>query len=256
MFYNFIGFLTLIKKETRRYMKVYIQALLAPLFSNLLFLGIFGAALRDRSIDIPNVDYLSFILPGLCLMGASLAAFSNPSSSIIIQKYNGTLQDINSYPLTSLEKTLAYVLSATIRGIIVGIATLIASIPFLGWQMSSLPLFILHLLLATLFFSAMGLIAGLIAKDFEYITFLITFIITPLAYFGGVFFEIKNLPQVFQYLSLLNPLVPMVSSIRYSYLGFSSANELLNFFIILILTTTALIISNQLIKKGVGLISK
>ena len=254
MFYNKIGVFTLIKRETNRYMKVYVQALLAPLFSNLLFLGVFGAALNNRAVGIEGVDYLSFMVPGLCMMGAIMSSFTNSSSSLIIQKYNGSIQDINSYPLTAIEKVFAYVLSGTIRGVVVGVATFLASIPFVGFTMAHPFLFFIALFLSSTFFSSLGLVVGLHAKDFEYISFMVTFIITPLTYFGGVFFEITSLPNVLQKISFLNPVVPMVQVIRYGYLGLTESN--INISIIMMTLTVMILVymSYLMMKKGIGLV--
>jgi len=93
MFYNPTGFLTLTKREIHRFFKVYLQTVLAPLLTNILFLGVFGATFKTRSVGIEGVDYLSFLVPGLCAMGAIFAAYQNPSSSIVAQKYQGIIQD-------------------------------------------------------------------------------------------------------------------------------------------------------------------
>src|SRR4030042_4919668 len=134
LFYNLVGFYTLLKREISRFMKVYIQTLVAPLLSNILFLGIFGGMLKTREVGIDGVGYLSYLVPGLCAMGAIFSAFQNPAFSLIPQKYTNTVYDLNSYPLTNFEKVFAFILGGTIRGFLIGILTYLATILFIGYN--------------------------------------------------------------------------------------------------------------------------
>ena len=219
MFYNFYGMYMLSRREIMRFMKVYIQTIIAPILSNMLFLGVFGGALRNREISIEGVDYLHFLIPGLCAMGAIMSAVQNPSSSMIIQKFQNLIQDLNSYPLTTSEKLMAFSIGGAVRGTMVGTLTYLASIPFVGYEISSPFLFIGMLFLVSLIFSFIGVIIGLVFENFDRLTFVMSIVLTPLVYFGGVFFEISNLPGILSKIAVYNPIFPLIDSVRWSYIG-------------------------------------
>jgi ABC-2 type transport system permease protein len=253
LFYNFTGFLTLLKREISRFMKFYVQTLLAPLLSNMLFLGVFGGMLKTRSTGIEGVGYLSFLVPGLSAMGAIFAAFQNPSFSIIAHKYQDTLKDLNSYPLSIFEKVLAFVLGGTFRGILIGTLTYIATIYFIGYRVESPILFFSVLTAISFIFSSIGVIVGLFLNSFERMNFILSIILTPMAYFGGVFFEVSQLPGFFSKLTYINPLYPMISMLRYAYLGINGNNNILNMVYIFIISVSTFMAACYLFKKGLGL---
>ncbi len=253
LLYNKTGFTTLLKREIRRFTKVYIQTLLAPLLSNLLFLGIFGGMLKTRDVGIQGVGYLSFLVPGLSAMGALFAAFQNPSSSIIAQKYQDTLKDMNSYPLSVCEKVLAFVIGGTIRGVLIGALTYIATIYFVGYNIVHPWIFFFMLTVISFIFSSLGLIAGLSLKTMESMSFLLSIVLTPLAYFGGLFFEISKLPGIISKFAFINPLFPMINLLRFGYLGVHEGNIIKQILYISIIGIIAYGAAFYSFKKGVGL---
>lgn len=252
-FYNPIGFKTLISREISRFMKVYIQTLLAPLLSNMLFLGVFGGMMRTRQIGIEGVDYLSFLVPGLCVMGAFMNAYQNPSSSIMIQKYQNIIQDLNSYPMSIFEKVLAFIVGGTFRGVLVGVLTYIATIFFVGYHINSPLLFFFMLIVVSWIASCFGVVTGLAVKTFDQGTFILTIILTPLTYFGGVFFEVTKLPGILGKLALFNPIFPLVDLARYGYIGILEGNMIMNIIYVLILALISLFFAYWLFSKGTGL---
>ncbi len=253
LFYNRIGFLALLKREISRFMKVYIQTLLAPLLSNMLFLGVFGGMLRTRQVGIEGVGYLSFLVPGLAAMGAIFAAFQNPSFSIIAQKYQDTLKDLNTYPLSTFEKVMAFVIGGTFRGLLIGILTYIATIFFVGYRIEHPAVFFLVLTIISFIFACLGLIAGLALDNFERMNFLLAIILTPMAYFGGVFFEVSKLPGVFSNLAYVNPLFPMINLTRFGYLGVYEGNAVLQSLFIALTLIFAFSGAYYYFRKGLGL---
>ena len=253
LFYNRIGFITLFKREIKRFMKVYIQTLLAPLLSNMLFLGVFGGMLKTREVGIEGVGYLSFLVPGLCAMGAIFAAFQNPSFSIISQKYQDTLKDLNSYPLSIFEKVLAFVLGGTFRGVLIGILTYGAAIYFIGYPIKHPLLFLLMLTVISFIFSSVGLFAGLALDSFEKMNFYLAIVLTPMVYFGGVFFEVSKLPGVFSKLAFINPLFPMINLLRFSFLGVHEGDIIIQLIYIAVISSVTFGIAYHSFKKGVGL---
>ena len=251
--YNKTGFFTMVKREIHRFMKVYIQTLLAPLLSNMLFLGVFGGMLKTREVGIEGVSYLSFLVPGLAAMGAIFASFQNPSFSIIAQKYQETIKDLNGYPLSTIEKVLAFVLGGTFRGVLIGTLTYIATIFFVGYHIEHVFVFFLMLTVVSFTFSSLGVVVGLFLDNFERMNFILAIILTPMAYFGGVFFEVSKLPGVLSNIAYFNPLFPMINLIRYGYLGVYEGNLLIQIPFVLITGIVAFSAAYYFFKKGVGL---
>lgn len=250
LFYNRIGFLTLLRREISRFMKIYIQTLLAPLLSNVLFLGVFGAMIKTRGTGIAGIDYLHFLVPGLCAMGAIFAAFQNPAFSIVAQKYQDILKDINSYPITTFEKVLSFVMGGTFRGVLIGILTYISAIYFTGYHIEKPALFLLMLTVISSVFASAGVAAGLLLETFEKINFILSIILTPMAYFGGVFFEVTKLHGTLVY---LNPLFPLINLLRYSYLGIYEGALLIQSVYIMLLVLVSFSAAYILFKRGTGL---
>ena len=253
IFYNRVGFITLLNREIRRFMKVSVQTILAPLISNILYLGIFGGMLSTRQAGIDGVNYLHFLVPGLATMGAIFAAFQNPAFSIISHKFQNTIQDLNSYPISNLEKSLAFILGGTFRGVLVGLLTYAATIFFVGWEIEYPVRFLIALSATSFFFASAGLVSGLLLNSFEKMNFVLSIVIRPMAYLGGVFFEISKLPGMLSGIRLFNPIYPLVNITRYAYLGIFEGNIRLHFLISLALILGAVFTAVHLFKKGYGI---
>ncbi len=252
LFYNPAGFLTLFFKEMRRFVKVSVQTIVAPLLSNILYLIIFGEMLRARSTEISGTSFLLYIVPGLVEMGAIFAAFMNPASSISSQKYQKTIQDMNSYPISNIEKALAFILGGTFRGLLIGILTYAAAGFFVGFTIEFPILFWGMIMVTSFVFAAVGLICGLLSKNNEILTFFLSIVITPLVYLGGVFFEISSLPGPLTYIRYINPVYPLVNIARYAYLGNAEGNILIQSIAVSIISVFCLWIATYCIKKGYG----
>lgn len=253
IFYNRTGFKTLFNREIHRFMKVFVQTILAPLISNILYLGIFGGMLKTRQVGIDGVSYLHFLVPGLVTMSGIFASFQNPAFSIISQKFQNTIQDLNSYPISNIEKSLAFILGGTFRGVMVGILTYAATIIFVGWKIKYPLLFLISLGTTSLIFASLGLIAGLILNNFEKMNFILSIIITPLAYLGGVFFEISKLPGMLSGIRFINPIYPLVNIMRYAYLGVFEGEIFLHVFIAVALVISTFLTATYIFKRGYGI---
>ncbi len=253
VFYNKVGFITLLGREIQRFMKVPVQTILGPLISNILYLGIFGGMLRTRQVGIEGVNYLQFLVPGLASMGAIFAAFQNPSFSLISQKFQNTIQDINSYPISNLEKSLAFILGGTFRGVLVGLLTYASTIVFIGFELAHPLLFLISLGATSFLFASFGLIAGLVLDNFERMDFLLSIIITPLAYLGGVFFEISKLPGLLPAIRFINPIYPLVSITRAVYLGIFDGSIYWQIGIAAVMIIGSFLTAVTLFEKGIGI---
>lgn len=251
--YNPLGMWTLMKREVHRFLKVYLQTVISPLISNLLYLAIFGGTLSSRHITIGHVGYLKFLVPGLCVMGVILSSFQNPSFSIVAHKFQNTIMDFNSYPLSHFEKLVGFIFGGTCRGILIGGVTYLATIPFAGAWMVHPIWFFISLVFVGITFSAIGVISGLCVKTFEGTNFFLSIILTPITYLAGVFFQVSSLPGVLSKIALFNPLFPLVSSVRYMYLGVSEGNIVINISYALGVMFFFCIVAYIFIQKGIGL---
>jgi ABC-2 type transport system permease protein len=220
-------FYSLLRKEVKRFLKVSIQTVLTPLVSSLLYLLIFGVSL-GAYIQMKNgVTYLEFLIPGLVMMGCLNNAFQNSSSSIIVAKFGGDLEDLKVAPISYLQIISAVAIGGLVRGTLVGTVTFIVGSVFCNYSVGHFlaiqhPLWlILFILVGGLAFSLLGLAAAFWAKNFDQMAAVNSFILLPLMYLGGVFFSINNLHPFWQALASVNPLLYFINGVRYGILGVS-----------------------------------
>lgn len=223
-------FLSLLWREIRRFMKVVVQTVLAPLINSSLYLLIFGVSL-GRSIDLGrDVPYLAFLIPGLVMMGCLNNAFSNASSSVVGSKFQGELEDYKVSPLNYSQIVWALGLGGLARGLMVAVVTFIVGQAFyfnqLGVFLSvqNWPLLLLFLSIGGLSFAMMGLSVALWANTFDHLSAFGSFILLPLIYLGGVFYSIDTLPAFWQVISRFNPLLYLINGVRYAILGVSDVS--------------------------------
>ncbi len=248
---NYIPFYTLFKKEVDRFLKIYVQTILSPLLTNILFLWVFWWMFKTRSIWIEWVDYLSFLVPWLCAMWAITSSFQTPSFSLIISKFQNTIQDLNSYPISSFGKSMAYILAWSFRGFLVWFLTYISTIVFVWYSIDNWILFFVWIFLISFIFSCLWYILWLYLKDFDKINFALSIVITPLIYFWWVFFEITKLPWIFSKIAFLNPIFPLVDFLRFSYIWKSEWVVLFDVWYILLITFLFYWVAYYMTKRGV-----
>lgn len=246
---NYRGTWTLFMRETRRFMRVYMQTLLAPVISNLLYLAIFGISIQ-RSFSIEGLSYLQFLVPGLIMMGIINNAYQNTSSSLTIMKYQGLITDLASIPLKKIEILIAMASSATLRGLLVGIVTLITASFFVSFPYTSIFVILLSSILVALFFAFAGMIVGIWADEFDRQAFIANFILMPLIFLGGVFYPVSQLPGIFAKISSFNPIVYMIDLLRYGFTGVHEYSLLLGFSVISTFTLIAGLAAFFMLKSG------
>lgn len=207
------------RREVARYLNVWGQTVVPPVVSAALFLFVFGHALGDRIGDFGGVPYLTFLVPGLVVMGAVQSAYSNTGSSLFDARRAGYIQDVLTSPLADWQILVAYTASAASRGLLVGGLTLLIALPVgSGWTFDW-PLFVAVLVLSSLLFALLGMVAGLLASRWDHVFVPITFILTPLVFLGGVFYPVGDLPPGLQTASRFNPILYIVDVQRASVLG-------------------------------------
>ncbi len=212
-------FLTLFKKEIKRFLAVGSQTLLAPVVSASLYLVIFGMSLGKRISIVPEFSYAQFVIPGLILMGVINNSFANVSSSLFMSRYLGNIVDLLVTPITALQFIAAYTLAAMFRGLLVGGVIFLVSTFFAALPWVHLPEAIGVLVLGSFLFSQLGILAAIFSKDFDTLSMYTNFLILPLIYLGGLFYPIRLLPSPWREISHLNPLYYLIEGFRAAVLG-------------------------------------
>jgi ABC-2 type transport system permease protein len=214
---NWTGATTLYMKEVRRFWKVGMQTLAAPVLSSLLFMLIFTVGGRP---PVGGVAYVVFIAPGLIIMAMLNAAFANSSSSLMQAKMMGLTQDFLTPPLSPTEQVCAFALGAATRGIAVGVVTAVAVFVFVPQlRVAHLWAVLYFGLGASLLMGLVGMVTGLWAEKFDHLAAVTTFIVMPLSMLSGTFYTIARLPEPFRSFSHYNPFFYMISGFRYGFTG-------------------------------------
>jgi ABC-2 type transport system permease protein len=225
---SLIPFVSLFRKEVRRWCKVVLQTILAPLVNTGLYLMIFGINL-GKFIDVgEGIPYLIYLIPGLMMMGVLNQSFANSSSSIVISKFHGDLEDLRIAPIRAHTMVWAMSMASAFRGLLVGLVTSLMGVLFIlvqgvPWELT-LPhpfLTLFFLSMGALSFGQLGMTIGFFARNFDQVGAVSTFILLPLTYLGGVFFSLQNLHPFWQKLSEMNPLLYYINGLRYAVIDHS-----------------------------------
>jgi ABC-2 type transport system ATP-binding protein len=246
----YLGAQTLYRKEVKRFLRVPGQTILSPLITTALYFVVFGWSLGGRVREVEGVPYMRFLVPGLVMLGILNNAFLNTSSSLFIMKLQGTIIDLLVTPLGYLEILGAFVTAGTTRALLVGSLTWLTAALFVGFSIPHPFLGLLAALLVSIAFSTAGLLVALWADKFEQVNFIPTFVITPLAFLGGVFYSAAMLPRGFQLVLHLNPIYYMIESMRYSLIGISAEQPWVGFGVLTLLAAGLVVIALLLLKRG------
>lgn len=198
------------RRETARFLNVWGQTVVPPVVSAALSLLVFGHALGDRVGDINGVSYLTFILPGLVVQGALVNSFANTGSSLFDARRAGYIDDVLTSPLRDWQIVVAYTLSGTARGVLIGLLTALLAVPAVDHWDVNVGILIAALLLSNAIFALLGILTGLWASRWDHVFVPQTFVMTPLIFLGGVFYPVSLLSPGLQAASKFNPLVYLV----------------------------------------------
>ncbi|CAN7186527.1 ABC transporter permease [Trinickia sp. LjRoot230] len=244
------GFRTLFYKEILRFWKVSFQTVLAPIITALLYLTIFGHALRDHVEVYAGVEYTSFLIPGLVMMTVLQNAFANSSSSLIQSKITGNLVFVLLPPLTHWEIFGAYVLASAVRGLVVGFGVLVVTIWFVPTSFAA-PLYIVAFaVLGSAILGTLGLIAGIWAEKFDQLAAFQNFLIMPLTFLSGVFYSTHTLPDLWRDVSRLNPFFYMIDGFRYGFFGVSDVDPLASLGVVAVFFALVAVLAMRLVATG------
>ena len=221
---NLRGIFAIYHFEMSRMFRTVSQSIASPVLSTALYFIVFGSAIGSKIGNIDGVNYTSFLVPGLIMLTILNQSVSNASFGIYFPKFSGTIYEILSAPISPIEITCGYVLAAASKSVLVGLIILITSAFFIEITILHPFWMLLFLILMSITFSLFGFIIGIWANDFQKIQLIPSFILTPLTFLGGSFYSIGMLPEFWQKLSYVNPIVYLISSFRWSFYGNSDVN--------------------------------
>lgn len=250
---KFIALQTIVIKEIRRFLRIWIQTILPSAITMTLYFLIMGKFIGSQLNDIDGYTYIEFIAPGLIMMGIITNSYANSVSSFYSSKFQRNVEEMLVSPMPNYIIVLGYMLGGIVRGLLVGIAVTIVALFFTQLKIHSIGIVLITAILTAALFSIAGLINGIFAKSFDDISIIPTFVLTPLTYLGGVFFSVEMLPSFWQKASLVNPILYMVNSFRMGMLGISDVNLSVAILIIVSFTLALFAICLYLLNKGIGI---
>jgi ABC-2 type transport system permease protein len=248
-----IALYTIVRREIRRFTRIWAQTLLPPAITMSLYFIIFGTLIGSRIGEMGGFSYMEFIVPGLIMMSVITNSYSNVVSSFYSAKFQRNVEEMLVSPMPNWVILVGYIMGGMARGIIVGFIVTMLSLFFTDLQVHSLSVVIGVTLLTSILFATGGFINAMLANSFDDVSIVPTFILTPLTYLGGVFYSISLLSDFWQGVSQLNPILYMVSTFRYGILGSSDINIYLSIGVILVFVVSLFCIALNMLSKGKGI---
>lgn len=251
MLFNWTGFYTLIRREVGRTNRVLGQALIAPLVTASLYIFVFGYVLGRNIELIEGIKYISFVFPGIFAMNLILTVFNATSFSIYFMKFQKTIEDMLTLPLSYLELVLSLIVGGVIRAFALSIAISLVAMLF-GVNTLVHPFILLgYIFLVSILFGLIGVIVGIWADNsFEKFGIASNFILTPLTFLGGAFYSINMLPESWQFMVYTNPIFYAVDGVRYALTGYHEASLALGISVLAALSLVALFICIWIFRTG------
>ncbi|MEJ0053977.1 MAG: ABC transporter permease [bacterium] len=249
-----VSFYTILRKGVMRIIRIWSQTLLPSLVTSVLYFAVFGAILGSRIGTIEGVPYILFVVPGLVMLAVITNAYTDVATTFFTSKFfSRNIDEVLVSPTSPVTLIAGYVASGIVRGVLVGILVLLVSLFFALPSIAHPLIVLLFLVLASLVFALGGLINGIYATNFDGITIVPTFVLTPLVYLGGVFYSIGTLPDWWQTATLFNPIFYIVNGFRYGFLGFADVSIFASTGVLVALAGILLAVNWYFIKKGLGL---
>ncbi|MBX2836414.1 MAG: ABC transporter permease [Gammaproteobacteria bacterium] len=248
-----VALFTIVRKEIRRFMRIWVQTLTPPAVNAVLYMLIFGGLIGSRIREMDGVPYMDYIVPGIIMMSIIINSYSNVSSSFFSSKLQMFIEELLVSPVHNFTILLGFVVGGVARGLAVGIIVAVVSLLFTQIVPVNPVLTILVAVLTSVMFALGGLINGVYAKTFDEISIIPNFVLTPLTYLGGIFYSIHLLPEFWQKVSLFNPVLYMINGFRYGILGISDIPIWQSLSVILIFIFMLGTIAMLLLNRGVGI---
>jgi ABC-2 type transport system permease protein len=250
---QFIALITIINKEITRILRIWPQTLIPPVITTSLYFVIFGTYIGSRVGEVQGIPYMSFIMPGLIMLGVINNSYSNVVSSFFGAKFQKFIQEMLVSPTPNWVILLGHACGGVFRGVVIGVIIWMISLFFVPIQIANPLIVVGFIFLTSLLFSLGGLLNGTFARSFDDMFIFPTFVLTPLTYLGGVFYSIKQLPEVWQNVSRLNPILYLVDGFRYGFFGASDINIWLSFGLLIVMIGILFGINWYILNKGIGM---
>lgn len=250
---NWIAFKTLVVKEIRRFMRIWIQTIVPPAVSAVLYMTIFGTLIGTRIGQMDGHPYINFVVPGIIMMSIITNSYSNAVSSFFGAKFQNSIEEMLIAPIHNWVILAGFVVGGVCRGLAVGALVAAVSMFYTRITIENPLITIMVVVLTSTLFAIGGVINSVYAKSFDDISIIPNFVLTPLTYLGGIFYSVKLLPDFWYGVSLLNPVLYMINGFRYGILGSSDFPIWWSFFIIVVFIIVLAAIALHLMNKGVGI---
>lgn len=246
------GLRTIVIREYGRIIRIWAQTLVPSAVTATLYFVIFGSLIGRRIGDMGGFDYRAYLAPGLIMMSVITNSYGNVVSSFFGAKFGKHIEELLVSPLPNWIIVVGYTLGGIIRGVLVGLVVTIVTLLFTHLHIHHVGIIIAAVLLTSAVFSLAGFINAVFAKNFDQINWIPAFVLTPLTYFGGVFYSVSLLPTWAQHISMANPILHMVNAFRYGFLGTSDVSVVNAFAIMIVCVLVLFFWALQLLNRGTG----
>ena len=247
------AFCSLLTKEINRFTRIWVQTLVPPAITMTLYFIIFGSLIGSRIGEMNGFSYMEYIVPGLIMMSVITNSYSNVASSFFSSKFQRNIEELLVAPVPNYVIILGFVMGGVVRGLLVGTIVTFVSLFFVDLQVDHWGIIIATVFMTSVVFSLGGLINAVYARTCDDISIIPTFVLTPLTYLGGVFYSISLLPDFWQGVSKLNPIVYMVNAFRYGFLVVSDVCIATSFSVLTVFVVALYAVAHYLVTKGIGL---
>lgn len=248
-----IALYTLLRREVVRMLRIISQVFLPPVITTALYFLIFGTLIGTRIGEVQGVGYALFIAPGLIIMSVITNAYGNVSTSLFSLRFQKSIEELLVSPMSNGLLLFGYVMGGVIRGMIVALLVFVVSSFFMTLHVQHIVQSIWVVLLVSAVFSLAGFTNAMLARNFDDVMLIPTFVLTPLTYLGGVFYSTGMLSPFWRTVSHFNPILYMVNAMRHAMIGQEEVNISLSMGIIYLMLVLLITINMVLLNKGVGL---
>lgn len=250
---NLVALKTIVRKEVIRVLRIWVQTIVPPAITMTLYFIIFGNLIGRRIGTMDGFDYMQYIAPGLIMMSVITSSYGNVVSSFFGAKFGRHIEEMLISPMSNATIILGHVAGGVLRGLLIGLLVTAVALFFTKLEVRHPFITISIVLLSSIVFALAGFINAVFAKKFDDISIIPTFVLTPLTYLGGVFYSIALLPDFWQKVSLVNPILYMVNAFRYGILGASDIGIGTAYAILLVFVVVLFAACQQLMHRGVGI---
>ncbi|MCW8846682.1 MAG: ABC transporter permease [Gammaproteobacteria bacterium] len=247
---NLYGIRAIYLFEMHRAWRTLMQSLATPVISTSLYFVVFGSAIGSRMAQVDGVSYGAFIIPGLVMLALLTESVSNASFGIYMPRYNGTIYEVLSAPISFVEILIGYVGAAASKSIVLGFVILLTARLFVDYEIQHPVWMVGFLVLTAVTFCLFGFVIGIWADTWEKLQVVPILVVTPLAFLGGSFYSISILPPLWQKITLFNPVVYLISGFRWSFYGVSDVSPAISLGMTMMFMLLCLVVIGWIFKTG------